>query len=179
VEGDGIPVYDETGRLLRMETRLEVPRLQWIPPVNMTEDGSINSKAQDGCGTQAEQASPVAFPLNCLSVVLVLSEGAYTAEVGIYDNLGKFVHSSRQKFGYCGELKNRHRLQSSGLYASYLIWNQRDVNGNLVGSGVYVWRIKLTYESGKSVKLYERQGIARNGPPAPSCAINGNSEGGP
>ena len=90
----------------------------------------------------------------------------------IYDHLGKFVHSSIQRFGKCGELDNILRNRSEG-WLSFLIWNQRDLDGKYVGNGVYIW--KVTFKSpGKpaETKIY-RQGIARSEPPRRRCAISG------
>ena len=40
----------------------------------------------------------------------------------------QFLKAETQCF--CGELVTRARLQSSGLYASYLVWNQKDRDGS-------------------------------------------------
>ncbi len=165
---EGIPVYSRDGEYLEKFYSIELPRYQWIPPIGMTREGRVDVK--DECGPPETQTF-TKYPTNCLSTVLMLTEGAYKAEINIFDNLGNFVNHSVQHFGYCGELLNRERIQSSGLYASYLVWNQRDIKDDLVGSGVYIWRISL-YRPGQDTKHFMRkQGIARSTPPHRECAV--------
>ncbi|MBF0431645.1 MAG: thrombospondin type 3 repeat-containing protein, partial [Fibrobacteria bacterium] len=170
-EKDGIPVYNTDGELIRRVKEVAVSRSKWVPPVGITASGRIDEKKQKNCEVTAEQ-TVVDFPMDCLSAVMILSEGAYTAEVYINTHLGQFIHSSVQRFGYCGELKNAERVQNSGLYASYLVWDQRDPDGDLVGSGVYIWRINLKTEDGKEVIIEKRQGIARGVTPSGHCAYS-------
>ncbi|MBF0433511.1 MAG: thrombospondin type 3 repeat-containing protein [Fibrobacteria bacterium] len=165
----GIPVLNEDGDTLRIIEKLDVQKYDWIPPVGMNSKGEIDASSQIDCNT-GENQDIKDFPQNCLSAIMFLSGGPYIARVSILDHLGKFIHSSEQKFGYCGELNNPARMTGSGLYKSYIIWNQRDMDENLVGSGVYIIRIHIRPEGKKEHLIIKRQGIARSTDPGPSCA---------
>jgi len=167
----GLPVYSTTGKFLRYETKFKVTNVTWIPPVGMTVDGRIDSRLQSSCSLPTGE-NAVTFPENCLSALTIFSEGAYTATVQIHDHLGIHVHSSVQKFGYCGELQNKARIQSPGLYTSHLIWNQRESDGKLVGSGVYNWNVVLKSSNGRIINIIKRQGIARGVDPDNNCALS-------
>jgi len=144
----------------------------WFRPVYMTDQGVIDEAAQEACNDQAPEAQSLQiYPENCLSTVYVFSEGAYIAHISIYDHLGKFVHSSVQRFGYCGELKNTLRNRPEG-WLSYLVWNQKDNDGKYVGNGVYVWKVKYESPDYPPFTAFYRQGIARSVPPAAACAVN-------
>ncbi|MFC1585676.1 chitobiase/beta-hexosaminidase C-terminal domain-containing protein [Fibrobacterota bacterium] len=146
---------------------------RWIQPMGLQEDGTIDMRAQQTCGPQDDDHEPVTFPENCLSTVVVWSDGPYTAYITIYDNLGKFVHSSVQGFGNCGELENpvRRNTSQEGV-VSFLIWNQKDNKGAFVGSGVYVWVVTYVSPGKPDQEAIYRQGIARSTPPEESCAVN-------
>ena len=139
----------------------------WIPPVGFDiEHGKIDPGAVRNClneggeGTGRRTAIPP-----CLSIVEVVSDGPYTADISIFDNLGNFIHGSRQGFGACGELDNLER-SVAGKQRSYLVWNSRDRKGSLAGNGVYVWRMAFHSEKhgmrGAQTVLL-RTGIMRNG----------------
>ncbi|MBF0433098.1 MAG: hypothetical protein HQK83_17600 [Fibrobacteria bacterium] len=141
----------------------------WVKPVGLQNDGTV-SPSGDLCGSGIiEIRGNTEYPENCLSTVQVLSTDRYMAEITIFDHLGKFVHQSIQSFGYCGELENPVRRSPQGL-KSWLVWNQKDLQENYVGSGVYIWRVKFTSSSGKYIGVY-RQGIVRAGiDPENNCA---------
>jgi hypothetical protein len=105
-----------------------------------------------------------------MSAVSVISEGPYKARVQIFSNLGEFVHASEQQFGYCGEMEDENRLRPGG-FASFLIWNQKDLTGKYVGSGVYIWRVLYRMQDGTSRLEDYRQGIARGVNPSVNCAV--------
>jgi hypothetical protein len=93
--------------------------------------------------------------------VVVIAEVPYIAKINIYDHLGKFIHSSTQRFGFCGELDNQDRAQAGG-YLGWLVWNQKDEHKKLVGSGVYLWKVKFHYTTtGETRNIIYKQGIAR------------------
>ncbi|MBF0431920.1 MAG: hypothetical protein HQK83_11610 [Fibrobacteria bacterium] len=140
----------------------------WIKPRNLQFDGTVS--APDGKCIQgtAESEGQTEYPDNCLSTVQIFSTDAYIAEVAIFDHMGKFVHQSVQYFGQCGELENPYRRTSRGL-ASWLVWNQKDMQGTLVGTGVYIWKVKFSTSAGAHTTVY-RQGIVRAGVnPLGSC----------
>ncbi len=90
------------------------------------------------------------------------------AEITIFDHLGKFIHSSIQRFGYCGETVNPERRTPKGL-VNWLVWNQKDLDNKLVGSGVYLWMVRFVAPSGIISEVY-RQGIVRSDRPGNACA---------
>jgi hypothetical protein len=167
---DDIYLVDDAGNVIERFGAGSVD--QWIPPLYMTDEGEIDMTAQESCNPSRKQdTSPRPFPRNCLSAVVVISEEAYTADVNVYDNLGKHIHSSLQKFGYCGEQENLQRAQPGGLM-SFLIWNQKNTEGNFVGSGVYIWKVVYKFENGGGRTETYRQGIARGEDPMEGCAVS-------
>lgn len=100
------------------------------------------------------------MPLN-ISTVQVISTGEYIAEVSIYDNLGNFVKTFRQAFGYLGELNNQERAAKRGM-VSYLVWDLKNAKGQKAGQGVYVWKVVFRFKNGKQEIRYTRTGVMRN-----------------
>ncbi|MEO6094631.1 MAG: hypothetical protein ABIW76_02780 [Fibrobacteria bacterium] len=100
------------------------------------------------------------MPLN-ISTVQVISTGEYIAEVSIFDNLGNFVKTFRQAFGYLGELNNQQRAAKRGL-VSYLVWDLKNAKGQKAGQGVYVWKVIFRFKNGKQEIRYTRTGVMRN-----------------
>jgi hypothetical protein len=139
----------------------------WIPPFGFDlERGAIDAREVRKClesggdDTRRRESIPP-----CLSIVEVISDGPYVAEVGIFDHLGNFVHGSRQQFGACGELDNLER-SVAGKKRSYLVWNTRDRDGARAGNGVYVWRISFHAEKDgiRGIQtVLVRTGFLRNG----------------
>ncbi|MBF0433061.1 MAG: fibro-slime domain-containing protein [Fibrobacteria bacterium] len=155
--------------LLRDQTGTTSYERMWVRPFGLKHDGTV-LPPEEGCvsGT-VETAGQESFPDNCLSSVQIFSTDSYVAEVVIFDHLGKFVHQSTQYFGQCGELENHYRRSPQGLM-SWLVWNQKDLQGQYVGSGVYLWKVKFTTSAGQHTMVY-RQGIVRAGTePESSCA---------
>ncbi|MBF0432108.1 MAG: chitobiase/beta-hexosaminidase C-terminal domain-containing protein [Fibrobacteria bacterium] len=140
---------------------------EWLKPIGLNSDGTINSSKQ--ICDEPEEVEPISiYPKNCLSTVQVFSKERYIAEIVIFDHLGKYVHSSIQRFGYCGETENAFRRTSEGL-VSWLVWNQKDLEKNHVGTGVYLWKVKFISPDGTHTGEY-RQGIARSVVPGNRCA---------
>ncbi len=162
-----IPVLDEN--FVQVAETSHPPIEYWIPPYGITKYGTVDPNQNQQCldldniGQNVREFDP-----NCLSMVLVYSQGAYSADVNIYDNLGKVVHHSVQNFGYCGETENTNRIVPAGLI-SYLVWNQKDLTQKYVGSGVYVWKVSYKFEDGAKQTTYYKQGVARSDSPKPSC----------
>jgi len=148
----------------------------WIPPIGMNDDGTINLDQQD-CSQDLnleEEEDYRQYPPNCLSTVLVESQGAYHAKFEIYDHLGKYLYSGEQIFGRCGEMQNENRLGPDG-YRSWLVWNQKDIEGAFVGSGVYVWKVQYFSVIDETITIPRaiyKQGIARSDFPEKNCADN-------
>ena len=77
---------------------------------------TIDEDAQINCGSN--ELSPRKFPMDCLSSLLLFTDkadGAYSASVNIYDHLGKWIHSSLQRFGNCEEMKNESNKNNSSI----------------------------------------------------------------
>ncbi|MFC1584608.1 hypothetical protein ACFL5V_03565 [Fibrobacterota bacterium] len=174
IEGGGtglIPIVDVSGNIID-NIKVDVPLTEWIPPVGMNDQGVIMESNQAACNSSSvDNQNPATYNPGCLSILLVLTKEPYTATINIYDNLGKHLHASRQSFGYCGELQNTARLTNTGMYRSYLIWNQRTPDDRFVGSGVYIWKVGLKFKSGRWEELVKRQGVARTLPPSLTCAV--------
>ncbi|MBF0432473.1 MAG: hypothetical protein HQK83_14410 [Fibrobacteria bacterium] len=140
----------------------------WIAPPGLRGDGTVEF-SESACQGEEEHTDLEIYPENCLSSVQVFSMEAYTARIIIFDHMGMFVHQSIQYFGKCGELYNTQRRTPRGLQ-SWLVWNQRDPGGDLVGTGVYFWHVKFTTAKGSKSKVY-RQGVVRAGSdPGEACA---------
>ncbi|MBF0432607.1 MAG: fibro-slime domain-containing protein [Fibrobacteria bacterium] len=133
----------------------------WVKPVGLNWEGTVNPPGSECVAAISENAGQIEYPENCLSTVQVFSTDAYIAEIAIFDHLGKFVHQSVQYFGHCGELENHYRRTSQGL-KSWLVWNQKDLQGKFVSTGVYIWKVKFITSAGQHVSVY-RQGIVRAG----------------
>ncbi|MBF0431832.1 MAG: chitobiase/beta-hexosaminidase C-terminal domain-containing protein [Fibrobacteria bacterium] len=141
---------------------------EWIRPHGLRSDGTIDSKNQQCHSNDMETSEPSIYPRNCLSSVQVFSKEKYVAQIVIFDNLGKFVHSSVQRFGDCGELDNPLRRTPQGK-VSWLVWNMKNSDGELVGTGVYIWKVKFVTPNGVRSGIY-RQGIVRADEPDDQCA---------
>ncbi|MBF0431779.1 MAG: chitobiase/beta-hexosaminidase C-terminal domain-containing protein [Fibrobacteria bacterium] len=166
---DGKVIYGHGTRTVSTNGGVELVQ-EWIRPTGLQEDGTLRYDEQ-GCGeTRVERKNITVYPGNCLSAVQVFSKEKYIAEVIIFDHFGKVVYTSVQRFGYCGELENSLRRTSNGL-VSWLVWNQKDLDGSFVGSGVYIWKVRFTSTDGKHTSVY-RQGIARSSDPQQGCAAD-------
>jgi hypothetical protein len=96
-----------------------------------------------------------------ISTVQVISTGEYIADVYIFDNIGNWVKSFRQAFGYRGELNNINRAAKRGM-VSYLVWDMKNSKGQKAGQGVYVWKVVFRFKTGKQEIRYTRTGVMRN-----------------
>ena len=166
-----IPVIDNTGNVVGEVTQPNVEF--WIPPIGLTSEGEIDEQAQLSC-TETSNQTVQPIPFNCMSKVRVYSQVGYTAKVDIFDNLGKVVHTSTQRFGLetCkADIENPDRIQPAG-YLSYLVWNQRDLDGQFVASGVYIWRVAFTFVDGSVQQSNYRQGVVRDSEPQVGCHLN-------
>ncbi len=119
-------------------------RLKWIPPVESGQDNG---------------AGYVPMP-DGISAVEVFATERFTARVHIFDQLGNPVKAWTEKFGYNGEFSNANRRSQNGARA-YLQWDQRDSKGQLVGTGVYVWKVIFTLDDGRTEILMTRTGLIR------------------
>ena len=56
---------------------------------------------------------------------------------------------------------------------SWLVWNQRDLDGGYVGNGVYVWKVRYdAIDGGNTIPTaVYKQGIVRSVEPELDCAV--------
>jgi len=159
-----IPVYDTDGNLLtEMYNTAIALKDTWVPPAQMDASGNINHNLP--CSDSRFETE---FPRGYLASLAIRTEetdGPYTATVEIWDHLGNFIRSWKQRFGYCGEMENPARRDISGIpgvFVSDLIWNQRNKEGKLVGNGVYIWKYEIVFENGEIRRRTRKMGVARN-----------------
>ncbi|HLP42880.1 MAG TPA: hypothetical protein VK465_15330, partial [Fibrobacteria bacterium] len=140
----------------------------WIPPAGFeTENpvGSVGKMVPAGLDPKSplkqdiEVQSPQTMPTN-ISAVQVIATGRYIARISIFDNFGNIVRNMTQAFGFWGEEKNPWRATDKGL-RSFLIWDLKDKNQQLVGQGVFVWKVHFTFLDKKSEIMYTRTGVLR------------------
>jgi hypothetical protein len=128
----------------------------YVPQLHNAKDAIVPN--QDG---RAREAMP-----KDISTVQVISTGEYVADVSIFDNLGNWVKSFKQSFGYMGELNNTARTAKRGM-VSYLVWDIKNAKGQKAGQGVYVWKVVFNFKTGKQEIRYTRTGVMRNFPTVP------------
>ncbi len=136
-------------------TKFELDRAKYLP-------NGINGDVSTSI-PQDNSRLPEPIPQN-VSLIQVVSLGRYIANVSIFDNLGHFMKSFKQAFGYQGELDNRNRISQNGPrgMVSYLVWDLKDKNGAMAGQGVYIWKIAFSYPQNKKTEIeYVRIGLMR------------------
>ena len=168
-----VPRIDDNGNIVDyvdVKTDQTIERKIFLP-TGITPDGEIVEADQVNCTDPNGLGNKeVVQSINCLSVVEVLSQEGYVAEVSVTDHLGKLVHHSTQRFGMgCDDLAgHKDRLTPEG-YLSHLIWNQKDTEGSFVGSGVYIWKVIYNFSEGEKQTSIYKQGVVRQDYPAGSC----------
>ncbi len=149
-----IPVPDSNFREVDV---LPIPIIAtWIPPVGLLSDGTL-APPEEQCSHP--EPSPQLYPAGCMADIYVTTNHPYTADINIYNDLGENVHHSTQRFGYCGELENSERKQGP-VYSSWLVWNMKDKRGRLAAPGVYMWKIRYTFENRGPFIGWYKTGIA-------------------
>ena len=137
------------------------------------QDGSIYlysvipNPTISGIGNKAEWIPPKGKKFekvpDTLSTIEIQSIAAYKADIYIYDNQGQFVNRRKEEFGYNGELKDPLRGSTEKREKlSYLYWDQHADNGRLVGTGVYIWKIRFKFNDGHTEDRILKTGIKRN-----------------
>lgn len=97
-----------------------------------------------------------------LSVIKVASIMPFKVDVIIYDGLSNVVASFTRVFGEKGEMKEKIRENAQNrAKTGFIHWNNRSDKGRLVGSGVYIWRIKFKFKDGHSEFLRVKTGVKR------------------
>jgi hypothetical protein len=136
--------------------------LRWIPPVGFAPGDPFREPVLPAPGQPAIGADPNRAEALAPGTVLVkvVSAGKYVAHARLFDNLGNFVATFGQSFGYKGELDNAARLEPQG-YRSFLVWDGRDAKGRLAGQGVLVWKIDFILDDGTRLTKSVRTGLLR------------------
>ncbi len=132
-----------------------------IPPAAI---GVLNPIGGDETGPPALWIPPgedakVVLPSHLTAVIVTASE-KYTGTANIYDSMGSYVRTIDLSFGHQGELEQFERQVENG-FMNYIPWDQRDEKGKKVGSGVYIWKIILEYNSGRSEVFQIKTGVLR------------------
>ncbi|MGL1902481.1 MAG: malectin, partial [Fibrobacterales bacterium] len=162
VATEEIPVYNEDNELLE-ETKYGTAVLsnQWVPPYNYT-DGILDPNAR--CEDIQTEGN---FDHRCfasLAIGTFKDQGIYTATIYIYSHLGQYITNWSQSFGECGEFTNSDRNDQTDIeqyFINDLIWNIKGLDGRKVASGVYFWKVVLTFTSGKKEEFTKNMGILR------------------
>jgi hypothetical protein len=135
----------------------------WIPPSGFEAGkpyrSDIPSKVNEDPSNDRENRIPTTIPRD-ISIVRVVTSGRYIANVNIFDHLGIHVASFKQAFGYNGELRNPYRITDKGVL-SFLVWNQKDKQGQVAGQGVYIWKVLFELENGNQELQITRTGLMR------------------
>lgn len=137
------------------------------------QDGSVYlydispNPAISGIGQKAEWIPPKGKKFekvpDTLSTIKIQSIAAYKADIYIYDNQGQYVNHLKEEFGYNGELKDPLRGSSEKREKlSFLYWDQHTESGRLVGTGVYIWKIRFKFNDGHTEDRILKTGIKRN-----------------
>jgi hypothetical protein len=160
---------DDKGSFSDYNTSKDTWEVLWIPPYGFEADdpvGSLKQIAKDFGNPQTgerkrEISGPQRMPAG-ISAIQVISNGAYKAQIRIFDNLGHFVRYMEQAYGMNGEDKNPDRALPAGQM-SFLVWDMEDEMGNEVGQGVYVWKVNFTFvdKNKKSEVMYVKTGVVR------------------
>jgi hypothetical protein len=144
--------------------------VEWIPPadwpagyvpgvsVYTPEKHAPNDSMKSGQDAATNGGMP-----GGIGAVQVVSTAEYVAEVSIFDNLGHWVKSFSQAFGYRGELANVKRRAKNGKgLVSFLVWDLKDAQGSRAANGAYIWKIQFRFKTGKQEVRYVRTGLARS-----------------
>ncbi len=95
------------------------------------------------------------------SVLSIISTQTYSYEIHIFDMLGNFVVRLKDDFGSRGEMEHATRQTQNGVM-NYVPWNLRDSSGRKVGSGVYIWHVKIKYFDGSANEYMVKSGVLRS-----------------
>lgn len=133
--------------------------VKWIPPVGFSDSGKtvLPNPIPDSSVPVRETTAPKPFPSD-ITAVQVISGGKYKAHVRILDYKKDLVREFDQEFGYQGELQNPSRVVAGGI-ASYLVWDNMTATGKRAGDGVYLWEVRITFESGLVQNMTAKTGL--------------------
>jgi hypothetical protein len=131
----------------------------WIPPVGFADSTGKGSVVErDSLGNALpETTRPVPMPVN-VSIIQIISSGAYQSHVRILDYKRDLVGEFDQDFGYQGELQNVNRIVSGGK-VSYLVWKYTDADGHRPDDGLYTWQVRIKFASNKVVDTTAMTGV--------------------
>jgi hypothetical protein len=146
--------------------------VEWIPPADwpagyvpgVTVYSPEKHAPEDSVKSGQDPATNGSMPAG-IGTVQVVSTAEYVADVSIYNNLGNWVKSFSQAFGYRGELANTKRRAKSGKgLVSFLVWDLKDMRGQKAANGAYIWKIQFRFKTGKQTVRYVRTGLVRSLP---------------
>ncbi|MGL1886705.1 MAG: discoidin domain-containing protein [Reichenbachiella sp.] len=166
-----IPIYNEAGDLIvaaaaeGTSIKLE---MFWVPPVHFSDINSSNHSQLSSTEECYDTQVNTPYPKGCIASHVVLSQkekGPYSIRAYIFNNIGQYITSLHQSFGYCGEFDNEYRIaqtENEGLFMNDIIWDLKDDTGRSTASGVYLWVITLTYDTGEVLTIKRNMGMLRN-----------------
>ncbi len=157
-----IPVYTLQGELLNEVAQGKATlNNSWVPPNLVALPHNSDAQCSD------HQVLQYDFDTSCLASLVVAAfkdQGPYTAKVFVLDHLGQYLDHWTQQFGYCKEFENEDRQSLTNIenfFINDLIWDMYDSRDRLVGSGIYFWKVAITYESGKTESFTKQMGLIR------------------
>ncbi|MGL1934509.1 MAG: discoidin domain-containing protein [Fibrobacterales bacterium] len=166
IPSETIPLYDADGDLIEEQYSVDIPLGEtWVAPVDgvVTFDSDGNAECSDDDDESEEE-----FRYGCSASMVTVTgilDGAYRADIAIYDNIGQFITQWTQHFGYCGEFDNAERQNQSnqpGLFINDLKWDLKDTQGRNVGSGIYMWKVTYYFASGEKHSVTRTMGVVRS-----------------
>ena len=107
--------------------------------------GGVTIEGGEGVYIYSFKAAP-AVARDTISAVKVDARMRYKAKITIFSNFGNVVAQFSRK-------------NDEGV--SLIEWNQRAVDDRLVGTGVYIWRIRFIFADGHKETRFIRTGIKR------------------
>ncbi|MCQ2123004.1 MAG: hypothetical protein MJZ25_02345 [Fibrobacter sp.] len=144
---DGKPSVDKSGRewklVLSRERIVKVGGCLRLNPMI----GGVKISGDDGDAYLYEiAADPAVATLQTGSAVRTKARLGYTANVTIFDNIGNVVTFFKYK---------------SSAMDDRIPWDLRTDDGVLVGSGVYIWKIRFRFTDGHKETRIVRTGVNR------------------
>lgn len=97
-----------------------------------------------------------------LSCIRTETKQPYNANIIIYDNEGHVVTSFKTEFGKNGELEDPlYENKDIATRTGFIQWNQRSSEGRRVSTGIYIWKIRFTFNNGHKEERFIKSGIRR------------------
>ncbi|MEN9308546.1 MAG: hypothetical protein RL173_2478 [Fibrobacterota bacterium] len=137
---------------VRLRTSTRTNRNFAVNPTSVLPQAAIGTgRGELGLASRACQD-----PSRCETIDLMLPQAA-TVSVEIYDNLGTPVIRWNQSIGRTDLWALP--LSADGRRIATVGWNLRAANGKAVGTGVYVWKLRVVEQDGTVSETYHRLGV--------------------